>query len=312
MILSTMSLPAGFRNLIVLTMLATIGATQISGVFEAASAQSNNVLTVETDNGMYTYAPDTITVMIFGQVSGELTEPDPQVKLQVYNPDGKEYPVQSSSVREDGWYVSRFDIAGELGTEGEYNVTATYQTTRVQTSFRVVDAILESVCSRPCEYILEIGNSTHSLKYLADNRIRNITVDYEVKSLDIIPNPGSQGLTIVLPRSLIDSREDNSDKNYTVLLDGEVLAFTPTLTDRQNEFTEIHPADYEQLLTQGQDPQSVRVLQLLFTPGLHRINIIGTQIVPEFGLMGIMTVSAISVLISVTAVAIVKKRALRI
>lgn len=307
-----MNSPVGFRNLMVLTILATIGATQILTFLETASAQSNNGLTVETDSEQYMYNPDTITVMIFGHVASELIEPDAQVKLHVYSPGGKEYPAQSASIRDDGSYIGTFDVAGEMGTEGKYNVTATYQTASVETSFRVIDAILESVCSRPCEFILDVGNGTQSVKYLSGNRIRNITVDYGAKSLDIIPNPGTQGLTIVLPRSIIDSKEDNSDKNYTVLIDGREFVFTPTLTDRQYEFTEIHPADYGQLLTQGEDPQSVRVLQLLYPPGLHRIDIIGTQIVPEFSLSGIMTVSAISVWVAVTAVTILTKRAKRI
>ena len=284
-----------FDTLILLILAAIIAPIQLLPFLQQAFAQSDTDLTVETDDKLYKYTPDDISLIVFGRVLASLIEPNQQVNLQIYNPDGTAYPIQSASLGEDGWYSSEIQIAGKLGIEGEYRVVATYQGRSAETNFRVIDAIVESECARPCEYNLVVGNATYPITYLAGDKIRNMTINEGAKSLVIIPDPGSGGLTVVLPRSVVDSRDGSMDKNYTVLINGEAAAFVKTITDKQNEFTEIDMEDYRSILEQGQNPEDVRVLQIAYPRGLHQIDIVGTQIVPEFGLSSIALLFAIAI-----------------
>lgn len=283
------------HTLIFVTLAAIITSSQLLPFIQQASAQSENIITVETDDELYKYAPDDISVIVFGRMSASLIEPDQQVRLQIYNPEGNTYPVHLASLREDGWYFSEIEIAGKLGIEGEYRVVVTYQGSSAEANFRVVDAIVESECARPCEYDLEVGNSTYPIRYLAGDKIRDMAINEGAKSLVIIPDPGSEGLTIILPRNVVDSRDGSMDKNYIVLIDGEAVPFTKTITDRQSEFTEIDVENYRPILEQDQNPADVRVLQIVYPRGLHQIDIIGTQVVPEFGLFSITLLLAIAI-----------------
>jgi len=286
----------------------TIVSSQSFPILQQAFAQSDDSITVETDDELYKYTPTDIPVIIFGQVSTTMIVSDEQVRLQIYNPDGEAYPVLSANLREDGWYSAEIEIAGELGIEGEYRVVAAYQDRTAETSIRVADAVVESECARPCEYDLVVGNSTYPIRYLTGDRIRNVTVDEGGKSLVITPNPGSEGLIIVVPRHVVDSKDGSIDMNYTVLIDGESAAFTRTITDQQNEFTEISMEDYLPILGEGQNPEDVRVLQIAYPRGLHKIDIIGTQIVPEFGLSSVALVSAIAIVSVISFTAMVSHR----
>lgn len=281
---------AGLISLLSLTVVLAL--SQLLLPFPQAIAQLKNDLTVETGHGLYRYTPDSIPVIVFGKVSEELIQPDQQVRLQIINPNGDAYPVHSADLREDGWYSNEIDIAGELGVQGEYRVVASYLGQTAEAMFRVADIIAESQCFTPCDYDLVIGNDTYSIRYLGD-KIRNMTIDEGAKSLVIMPNPESTGLTIVLPRNVVDSKNGIVDRNFTILIDSEAAAFTKTLTDKPNEFTEINAEGYRQILGEGQNPKDVRILQIVYPRGLHQIDIIGTQIVPEFGLSSVLLMSTV-------------------
>jgi hypothetical protein len=285
-------MPKKLRLICLLSLIVIIASSQSLPSFPQAIAQSEDGITVETDHGLYVYTTDNIPVIVFGRVSADLIEPDQQVRLQVFNPNGGAYPVHSADLREDRWYSSEIEIAGELGIEGEYRVIASYQGRTAETTFRVADIILESQCARPCNYDLVAGDNTYTIRYLGD-RIRNMTINEGAKSLVIVPNPGSEGLTIVVPRSVVDSKDGNIDKNYTILIDGEAAVFSKIITHKPNEFTEINAEGYRQILKEGQNPEDVRILQIVYPRGLHQIDIVGTQIVPEFGLSSIMLASAL-------------------
>lgn len=87
-------------------------------------------------------------------------------------------------------------------------------------------------------------------------------------------NAGS--LIISLPRTLIDARDNGSDSHFTVL-------------------TNNHGVNFQELTT-----QNYRQLTIPFANKTNTIEIIGTQIIPEFG--GLVTLALISAILLVIVI----------
>ena len=97
---------------------------------------------------------------------------------------------------------------------------------------------------------------SHSIE---GGKILNIITDVQSKEMMISVQSTSNGiLTIDLPRVLIDAKENGSDTHYIVLANNHGV-----------DFKELATADY-------------RELTISFRNGTNTIEIIGTQVVPEF------------------------------
>ncbi len=95
---------------------------------------------------------------------------------------------------------------------------------------------------------------------LSGATISDMLVNTPETSLVILINSTSDGnLVIDLPRSLIDAKAGVNDDNFIVLVDDTYTSFHETKTDTD------------------------RTLSIAFTGGTERIEIIGTQVLPEFG-----------------------------
>jgi predicted secreted protein with PEFG-CTERM motif len=98
--------------------------------------------------------------------------------------------------------------------------------------------------------------------------------------LTMATSPSTQGeLTIALPRSVIDAKNDDSgDQRFIILIDNE-------------------EADYDETETTG----SERVLKIATPSGASKIDIIGTQVVPEFPISLLVLAATIGSIIILTA-----------
>jgi predicted secreted protein with PEFG-CTERM motif len=106
--------------------------------------------------------------------------------------------------------------------------------------------------------------------------ISDMTVNTHETSLVILINSTSDGnLVIDMPRTLIDAKAGVNDDNFIVLVDDTYTGFHETKTDTD------------------------RTLSIAFTGGTERIEIIGTQVLPEFGPLT-LTIFAISVVSIIT------------
>ena len=121
------------------------------------------------------------------------------------------------------------------------------------------------------------GGQPYTINYtITGAAINDIQVNTHETSLIILINSTSDGnLVIDLPRSLIDAKAGANDDNFIVLVDDTYTSFHETKT--------------------GTD----RTLSIAFTGGTERIEIIGTQVLPEFGSVSvaILAISVVSIVV---------------
>ncbi len=120
------------------------------------------------------------------------------------------------------------------------------------------------------------GGQGYTVNYtLSGATISSMYASKSDTSLVILINSTSDGSLVVdLPRNLIDSKAGQNDDNFIVLVDDTYTNFHESKTN----------AD--------------RTLTIPFTNGAERMEIIGTQVMPEFGSISsvILTISIISII----------------
>ena len=106
------------------------------------------------------------------------------------------------------------------------------------------------------------GNQSYQVNYgISGATVQNISINPDDSSLIIDVNSTDNGsLTISMPRSLIDAKSGNADDQFIVLVDGADTDFNESKTTTSD-----------------------RTVAVGFPEGTEQIEIIGTQVVPEFG-----------------------------
>lgn len=105
------------------------------------------------------------------------------------------------------------------------------------------------------------GGESYSVNYsLTGAVVNDMSINTQETSLVILMNSTADGnMVIDLPRTLIDAKAGSSDDQFIVLVDDTYASFHEKKTDTD------------------------RTITIPFTAGSSRIEIIGTQVVPEFG-----------------------------
>ncbi len=106
--------------------------------------------------------------------------------------------------------------------------------------------------------------------------INDISIDTKSTSLVVSVQTTSDGsVTLTLPRALIDAKAGSSDDQFFVLEDGAEVDFQESKTD------------------------TARTLTISFPDGTEKIEVIGTQVVPEFGTLSfvVLAVAVLSIVI---------------
>ena len=126
------------------------------------------------------------------------------------------------------------------------------------------------------------GQQTFNVNYNIDSgTVSNMQVNTDDESLLVdVATTGNGTLTITLPRALIDATANGEDDQFFVLIDGENV-----------EFQELKST-------------TDRTLTIPFSDGSQEIEIMGTQVVPEFGPI----VSLVLVVAIISVIAILKTR----
>jgi predicted secreted protein with PEFG-CTERM motif len=131
---------------------------------------------------------------------------------------------------------------------------------------------------------LRVEGDTYPIDYEIDNgAINSIFVRPIEKKLVITLDSDEDGqLTVVLPREVIDAIED-----------GEDIDFTITTEDASGN---VGIADFEE--TENTDDE--RKLVISYEAGTDRIEITGTQVVPEFGAIAaiVLAVSIVGIIVA--------------
>lgn len=128
----------------------------------------------------------------------------------------------------------------------------------------------------PLKEPIKIQGTDYELTYLISGGIINqVTPDTEAQSLIVQIESISNGtLSINLPRKVIDAKFGQNDDDFFVLVDGVETSFEETKTN------------------------TARTLTIDYPKGTEEIEIIGTSVVPEFGIIPLLILS-ISVLLLV-------------
>lgn len=115
---------------------------------------------------------------------------------------------------------------------------------------------------------------------LSNGRIESIDLDHDFTSLVLLVTTyvGKNGtLEITLPRVIIDSKINGDDAEFIVLIDGEETVVTE------------------------EDTATSRTLSIPVPTGTEEIDIIGTQVIPEFGIfVGLVLISSLAMTIAMS------------
>lgn len=123
------------------------------------------------------------------------------------------------------------------------------------------------------------GNSYPVNYNLTGGTVKDMSLDTNATSLVISLQTTSDGnLTITLPRTVIDAKAGSNDDQFFVLVDGADTNFQESKTSTD------------------------RTLSIPIIAGTEKVEIIGTQVVPEFGSLSyaVLIISIISI-IAITA-----------
>ncbi|MGI0088593.1 MAG: hypothetical protein ACREBI_11645 [Nitrosotalea sp.] len=132
-----------------------------------------------------------------------------------------------------------------------------------------------------------ISGQSYNVNYNITNAtVSDMSIDTQETSLVVSLQTTSDGtMTITLPRTLIDAKTGASDDQFFVLEDGAEADFQETKTNTD------------------------RTLSISFPDGTEKVEIIGTQVVPEFGSLAwiIITISIIGTIVISTRLRLFQK-----
>ncbi|GEM_PF-449614 len=229
------------------------GGSSGPAVFISAPSEANPI-TVTTDKQSYS-SGDTIHISgaVAKVVSGQ------GMFISITNPNGALYRADTIVPNSDGSYSYDLKIGGKLGPSGMYTVKVTYAQSSAQATFTFTNTTGGGMQT----YTLNIDGKNYQIQYMiTGGKLLNMTMDTGAKTLTANIDSTSNGtLTLVLPRSVIDSQENGKDIDFNVFADGVAHA----------DFTEQNTT------------ADSRTLAINFDNGTQKIEVVGTNAVPEFG-----------------------------
>jgi predicted secreted protein with PEFG-CTERM motif len=261
-----------------------------------AFGSSHNIppLSVTTDSDSYEQGD---TIVITGLVKN-LEEGIP-ITLRILDPTSKLVGIDQFSPAGDGTFSKTYVATGPLWkAAGNYTVIVQYgsaQQADVEFSFGGGDGSSVTTPAVKKKFTVDAGDQgTYDVEYIIKGgSVENIEIDYDGLALIVTINAEKDGsLTLTMPRSLIDAKKpadlsaddilagktvdpkDLEDDQFFVLIGGEEAAFKETKSSTS------------------------RTLSINFAAGDSEIEIVGTQVVPEFGAVAalILAVAIISII----------------
>ena len=245
----------------------------LSSVITSFAQVAEPLITTSTDKSSYKNGD---TVVISGAVKA-VVEGTP-LTIQILDPNQNIVQIAQIDVAQDGKYTTTAKASGALWKKGgTYTVKVQYGPPNVvaETNFEFV-----SVTSIPTWEIFEVnaGNEgTFDLEYnINGGTVKNMVIDFDGLALVISIDSSSDGtITLKIPRELMDAKTTSGeDDTFIILIDGSEV-----------EASQIATIDF-------------RTITINFLKGDSEIEIIGTQIVPEFGAIAalVLAVAIISII----------------
>ena len=283
-----MSTNKGYVLIAILTVAAVTGAIPVFAADELAcpscveggydkleSYKKLLPIVVWTDKAVYDQQS---TIVVSGHVRNP--NPDIDVTMKVVGPTGNVVKVEQLTFDSNGDFETTLNTASPLWTQsGVYTITAQYggasKTDRVQ-----IEVLGAAGMCGSAELEAKVGNKGYCIPYTVKGAaVIGGTLNTGTKSLIVTIMAESQGeITLDIPRSVLDSKSGVRDDSFFVLVDEE-------------------ETDYDEKTT-----STTRSVTIQFPAESTEIEIIGTQIVPEFGTIAALVLAiAIISIIAVSA-----------
>lgn len=140
---------------------------------------------------------------------------------------------------------------------GSYNLVVSYNNQKIQKQFSVILPETSTIFDETIAPMsANVINTNFTINYgiTGNNKILDANMDTQSKSLILSLETTSNGtLTVSVPRALLDSKENNQDTQFIVLVDGQEVKYTETTS------------------------LTARTLTIPFELGVEKIEIIATQ-----------------------------------
>ena len=243
-----------------------------TGIISQAFAAT---ITIETDSDVYDHSS---VITITGTVT-PVDQNEVPVTIMIINPQGSIASIAQISVNNDGSFSTTVSTAASLmKNDGMYEIRAKYANADTTTSVELTNAKTSEVITGTAVTKAVTGAAGESLykgqiEYdITCNATPNFFVNEDEDSLVIYVEPTDDGiLTITLHEELMKPLDNGG---YFVLVDNESVEFE----------------------------QSGNVLTIPCIAGIEKIEIYGSWVVPEFGVIAAMILAvAIVSIIVVTA-----------
>lgn len=237
-------------------------------------AQVEPAVSASTDKSSYVEGD---TIVVSGKVKSILI--GTPIILQVFDPDNNRVKIAQINPTQDGSYTHTINAVGSLwNKDGEYMVQVFYgpATSAMETTFlfSTKDAVFET------KQIFQVDTGSFGafdVEYIIKGAtVKDMVID--VKGLALIVSIDSQSdgsVTLDISRELTDAKASTgNDDLFIILIDGAEVPYqeTKSLTSR--------------------------TLTIQFLEGDSDIEIIGTYIIPEFGMIAaiILAVAILSMI----------------
>jgi len=265
---------------IFIIFLLLISALSIPILAQASSSSSPPtapLITTSTDRSSYSIGD---TIVVSGSVRSIVV--GTPLTIQILDSNNNLVQVAQIDVSQDGKYTDTIKAVGGLWkSNGIYTVKVQYGPPNVtaQASF----TFQSSFTPTSNTFQLKDNNSqqTFNVNYtITGGTVKTMAIDTQDLSVTVSVNSTSDGtITLQLPRPLIDAKKDSQDTPFIILVDGAEVE--PQRESADNNF---------------------RNITIQFLQGDRDIEIIGTQIIPEFGpIASLVLAIAIVSIIAVSA-----------
>ncbi len=247
----------------------------------SSSTWSQQILpiSVSTDKDAYDRQS---TIIVTGHVLSPIT--GQTVTMKVSDPEGSVVEIDQLTVDNNGDFQTKINTSSPLWTVGgTYTIYVQYgsqQGLHTDTTEFSMPGGGETSCTSQ-QLSATIGNALYCIDYSIDGGTASgATLSTSSKSLTVNIQADNDGqITLNIPRSVLDSKTGQQDDGFLVLVNDE----------EQDNFVDTPSAD-------------TRALTILFQAGSEKIEIIGTQVVPEFGPIAALVLAiAIISIIAVSA-----------
>ena len=250
----------------------------ILGMIAILPVFAESLISVKTNSNSYKEGD---TVVISGKVTTIIV--GTPITLQIFN-QGNLVDVAQFNVAEDGSYSYTIIAEGPYWSKsGEYTVKALFgEGNDAETQFNFSpksDVIATNI------FEVDAGSyGTFDVNYSINGGVvKNMLIDKDIFALIVIIESENDGtITLEMPREAFDAKkQDQTDDTFIIIIDGIEVPYQETVTNTDS-----------------------RIITINFEEGDSDIEIIGTTIIPEFGIIAVM-ILAVGI---ITSIMITKNR----